>query len=227
EWSRSSGPDDWGTWWGRLNLIDPVPPFVAITNPPSARTYTNSQVVTISANATDNVAVASVQFYDGAVLKGTDTTPAYTCDWSFTEADNGAHVWTARAYDLLGNAKTSTAVTLTVSIDVVPPTITISGPTNGANLTTSNITLSGTASDPGSPASGLSRVEVRLNGGVWTNATGTTSWTRTVNLSPCSNTIEARSRDNAGNYSGILSIFVTYTPPDTPPNTPTNLLPVT
>jgi len=46
-----------------------------------------------------------------------------------------------------------------------------------------------------------------------------------VTLTPCPNTIEARSRDKAGNYSAIASSFVTYTPPNTAPTTPTNISP--
>ena len=202
-----------------------TPPTVAITNPPSAKTYTNSQTVTISATASDNIGVTSVEFYDGATLKGSDATPAYTFDWLFTAADNGAHVWTARAYDAAGNVSNSIAVTLTVSIDITPPTVVISSPANGANLATSTITVSGTANDPGSPTSGLNLVEVRVNGGSWQTASGTTSWSRSVTLTPCGNTIEARSLDNAGNYSTNALISVTYTPPNTVPNTPSNISP--
>ena len=43
---------------------------------------------------------------------------------------------------------------------------------------------------------------------------------------PCGNTIEARSRDGAGNYSAIVSNSVTYAAPNTVPITPLNLLPV-
>src|SRR5262249_24384105 len=85
--------------------------------------------------------------------------------------------------------------------------------------------VSGTASDPGSPSSGVSVVEVRVNGGAWQTASGTTTWSRSITLTPCPNTIEARSRDKAGNYSAIASNFVTYTPPNTPPMTPTNISP--
>ncbi len=209
---------------GKLTVRDGTPPTVSITNPPSANTYTNAQTVTISANATDNVAVASLAFYDGTTLKGSDTNAPYTYDWSFTGADNGAHSWTARAYDAAGNARTSSAVTLTVSIDITPPTIVISTPTNGQVLTTNISTLTGTATDPGSPTSGISNVEVRVNGGSWSNATGTTSWTRSVTLLPCANTIEARSQDKAANYSSIASNFITYAP-NIVPNTPTNVSP--
>jgi uncharacterized repeat protein (TIGR03803 family) len=208
-----------------LTLWDAIPPMVSISNPASAKTYTNAQTVTITAAASDNVGVTSVEFYDGGTLKGADTTAPYTYDWSFTSADNGTHTWTARACDAAQNVSTSSPVTLTVSIDITPPTVAISSPANGANLTTASATVSGTAGDPGSPASGVAAVEVRLNGGIWSDATGAASWTRSVTLSPCSNTIEARSRDKAGNYSTIASNFVTYTPPNTVPNTPTNVSP--
>jgi hypothetical protein len=207
------------------NFVDSQKPTVSITNPATAKTYTNSQTVTLAATSSDNVGVAGVDFYDGSTFKGNDTSAAYTYNWSFTAADNGAHVWTARAFDAAGNVSTSSAVTLTVSIDLTLPTVVISNPTNGANVTTSPTTVSGTASDPGSPASGLSRVEVRVNGSSWSNATGTASWTRSVSWSPCNNTLEVRSRDNAGNYSTITSNFVTYTAPNTAPHTPTNASP--
>lgn len=201
-------------------------PTVSITLPASGTTYTNAQSIPISANATDNVAVVRVEFFDGAVLKSTDTTAPYSNYWTFTGADNGAHAWTARAYDAAGNVSTSSVVTLTVSIDATSPTVTITSPANGATLTTSTTTVSGTASDPGSPASGLNVVQVRVNGGSWSNATGTTSWSRSVALSPCGNTIEARSLDKAANYSTNASIFVTYSAPNTVPSTPSNVSPV-
>jgi len=204
---------------------DAVRPTVSISNPASAKTYTSAQTVTITAAASDNVGVMRVEFYDGGTLKGADTTAPYSYDWSFSAADNGAHTWTARAYDDARNGSTSSPVKLTVSIDVTPPTVAISNPANGANLTASSTTVSGTARDPGSPASGVAAVEVRLNGGSWSNAIGTSSWTRNVTLLPCSNTIEARSRDKAGNYSTIASKLVTFTPSNTVPNTPTNVSP--
>ncbi|MBE0545662.1 MAG: hypothetical protein IH623_30390 [Verrucomicrobia bacterium] len=210
---------------GTFRVLDTIPPTVSITNPPSARTYTSVQTVNIGASASDDVGVVWVQFYDGSTHIDNDSFPPYSYDWSLGGAANGPHVWTVRAYDAAGNISTSSPVTLTVSIDTTLPTVAISSPTNGANFTTATTTVSGTASGPGSPSSGLSRVEVRLNGGSWTNATGTTSWTRSVTLLPCGNKIEARSLDMAGNYSAIASNFVTYTPANAVPNTPTNVSP--
>lgn len=209
----------------KLTIIDLTKPTVSLTNPPAAKTYTNSQTLTIAASATDNVGVTKVEFYDGATLKGTDTTLPYSYDWSFTVADNGTHSWTARVYDAAQNVSTSAVVALTISIDASPPIVVVTEPNNGTNLTSATTTVSGTASDPSSPSSGLSTVEVRVNGGAWQTASGTTSWSRSVTLTPCPNTIEARSRDKAGNYSAIASNFVTYIPPNTAPATPTNVSP--
>ncbi len=204
---------------------DTAKPSVAITNPAGAKTYTNAQTVTLSASASDDVGVTKVEFYDGTTRRATNTVAPYNYDWTFTASNNGAHSWTARAYDAVGNVSTSSVVTLTVSIDATAPTVAISSPANGANLTTATTTVSGTAADAGSPSSGLSMVQLRLNGGSWSNVTGTASWSRSVTLVPCGNTLEARSLDKAGNYSAIASNFVTYTPPNTVPNTPTNLWP--
>jgi len=204
---------------------DTTKPTVSIANPPSSRTYTNAQTVVISASASDNVGVARVEFFDSGVLRGTDANSPYTFDWSFMPVDNGVHSWTARAYDAAGNVGTSSVVTLTVSIDVTPPLAVITNPTNGQVVTTTPLTVTGIASDAGSPTTGINLVQVRVNGGSWSNATGTTSWNRSVALSPCPNTIEVRSRDGAGNYSLIASNFVTYVPPNTVPNRPTNLEP--
>jgi hypothetical protein len=95
--------------------------------------------------------------------------------------------------------------------DVLPPTISITNPADGAQFNESVLSVNGTAADDTSVA----LVELQLNGGAWQTATGTTIWTGSVNLVSGTNTIQARSRDSAGNYSAIASILVTYSPLDT------------
>ena len=80
-------------------VIDTTAPTVSITSPASGTSYTNAQTVAVNATATDNTGVTKVGFYDGTTLKGTNTTSPYSYSWAFTIADNGVHVWTARAYD--------------------------------------------------------------------------------------------------------------------------------
>jgi hypothetical protein len=72
--------------------------------------------VNLGANATDNVAVAGVQFLiDGIASGPEDTTAPYTGAWSSLGANNGPHTIAARARDGAGNLTTATLVTVTVS----------------------------------------------------------------------------------------------------------------
>jgi hypothetical protein len=92
-------------------------------------------------------------------------------------------------------------VAATASNDFEPPVTTISTPSNGANLSKGSLaTISGTATDIGSPIGG---VEVSLDGGVtWNAANGTTNWT--YNWKPealGAVNIWVRSFDDNGNLS--------------------------
>ena len=99
-----------------IAAADTTKPTVSITSPASGASYTTAQTVTINASASDNVGVSRVDFYDGATLKGSDTTAPYSYAWSITSTDNGSHSWTARAFDAAGNTTTSGAVSLTANI---------------------------------------------------------------------------------------------------------------
>ncbi|MBX3733144.1 MAG: cadherin domain-containing protein [Verrucomicrobiae bacterium] len=103
--------------------------------------------------------------------------------------------------------------------DTMPPLLTISSPANGARVTTSSLTVSGTASDSGRGNSGIRSVmvnDVRANNDA-TVGSGTANWSRVVNLAVGINTITAVATDGAGN-STSHSLNVTYTSPDgTPP----------
>src|SRR5207244_11752742 len=72
--------------------------------------------VSVTANASDNVGVAGVQFLlDGANLGAEVTASPYSVSWDSTTATNGSHTLTARARDAAGNQTTSAAVTVSVS----------------------------------------------------------------------------------------------------------------
>ena len=80
----------------------------------------------VSAQATDSHGVASVQFYAGATLLGTDTTAPDSFTWA--SVPSGVHSLTARAVDLYGAAATSAPISIAArdveSIVVSPATLT-------------------------------------------------------------------------------------------------------
>src|SRR5262245_61139506 len=101
-----------------VNAATPAPdttaPTIAITTPTGATPI--SGTVTISANASDNVGVAGVQFFVDGVGLGTEVTAApYSTSWDTTAATNGAHTLVGRARDAAGNVTDSGAVLVTVS----------------------------------------------------------------------------------------------------------------
>jgi len=100
---------------------DTTPPTVSITNPTNSQTV--SGTIPVAANASDNVAVASVQFYlDGQPLGNPVTSAPYAVNWDTTKASNSSHVLTAKATDPSGNVGTATNVNVTVQNPAPPMT---------------------------------------------------------------------------------------------------------
>jgi hypothetical protein len=98
--------------------------------------------------------------------------------------------------------------------DTNAPTVAVTSHLSGANVTTNRITLAGTATDPSPNSSGLSEVQVKVNGVVpATTANGTTNWASSLLLQLGANTLEVWAYDNAGNVSATTTVTVNYFPP--------------
>ncbi len=94
-------------------IPDTQAPSVSITSPANNSQVDRNTNVTISANASDNVAVLSVQFYVNNALTCTDTTAPYSCVWSVPNPPKKTYVLVAKAFDTSGNFASSTPVTVT------------------------------------------------------------------------------------------------------------------
>jgi hypothetical protein len=115
--------------------LDGTPPTVSVTTPAAGATV--SGVVTIAANASDDVGVAGVQFQlDGSPLGAEATVAPYAVSWNTTAASQGTHTLTALARDAAGNVGTAAGVIVTVANDTTPPLL--------SGVTASSITSSGT-----------------------------------------------------------------------------------
>jgi len=92
----------------------PGSPTVAITSPADGEVVSGSR--TITADASDDVSVAGVQFYvDGAAQGPEDTAAPYAAQWDTRQFANGAHRLSARARDGDGKTTLSTDVNVTVA----------------------------------------------------------------------------------------------------------------
>ena len=193
-----------------VSAADATPPNVSITSPASGTTYTTTQTVTISASASDNAGVTKVEFYDGSVLKGTDTASPYSYAWAISSAVNGSHSWAAKAYDAAGNTAIA-AVNLSVNIatsDTTAPSVSITSPASGTTYTTAKtVTIAASASDniavtkvefyDGSVLKGSDTTSPYSYAWSFTSANnGTHSWT-------------ARAYDGAGNVKASSAVGVT------------------
>ena len=93
---------------------DTTPPTVSITSPSSGSAV--SGTITVAASASDNIAVASVQFQvDGTNVGAIDTSSPYNYSLNTSTLSNGTHDLTAVATDTSGNQATSISVPITVS----------------------------------------------------------------------------------------------------------------
>jgi hypothetical protein len=97
---------------------DTTAPSVNVTAPTSGQTVNGT--ITVSATASDNTAVAGVQFQiDGANAGSEDTSAPFSVSWASTGVSNGTHTVTAIARDAAGNRATSAGISITVAN---PPT---------------------------------------------------------------------------------------------------------
>ena len=88
-----------------------------------------------------------MEFYNGTTKLGEDTSSPYSFIWPGVPA--GTYSLTAKATDNQNAVNTSSASTITVIANNVPPTVALSAPTSNASfIAGSSITLTAVASDP-------------------------------------------------------------------------------
>ncbi|MDP3543605.1 MAG: Ig-like domain-containing protein [Elusimicrobiota bacterium] len=103
-----------------VKAVDATAPVVSLTAPAAGAKV--SGTVNVTASASDNVGVASVQLkLDGANLGPALTAAPYAYAWNTTGSPDGAHSLTAVATDAAGNSATSAANSVTVSNTVAAP----------------------------------------------------------------------------------------------------------
>ena len=191
-----------------------TPPSVAVTSPANNAVLSAPATFAISASASDTGgSVASVEFRLNANVVGTDTTSPYSVTAS--NITSGTYTISAIATDNLGLKATNT-----ISVVVtVPPTVTISAPTNNViYLAPATFAVSATASD----SDGIANVQFLLN----TNSIGTDSTApysvTASNIAVGTYTLYAIATDNVGGRTTNSITVIVNGPPTVSITNPTN-----
>jgi hypothetical protein len=90
-----------------------IAPTASITSPADGAVFAWKPTITVTATASDSDGnVTKVEFRDGTILLGQDTSAPYSFTWK--NVPPGSHVLTARATDNAGAATTSSPIRITV-----------------------------------------------------------------------------------------------------------------
>lgn len=172
-------------------VADHARPAVAFRSPgPSALARS---VVSVTAAASDDVALSRVQLLAGSQVLGTDTAAPYAFRWQ-SAPQNGAVTLTLRAYDRAGNATTTKR---TFVADNWAPTVVVTdAPANGTRRVRKTQYLTAQAADQ----HGIARMELVVNGKIMQRYAGARhtfsvqTWKHGSAM-----TVQVRAYDRAGN----------------------------
>lgn len=115
----------------------------------------------------------------------------------------GEHIITLQVTDdESSTASAQKTLTVTEAINLIP-TVRITSHDNGHKVTSIKVKISGIASDDDGS---ISKAQVKVNDGDWTDAQGTTSWSKDISLKEGANTVSCRAFDDKNAESPTYSI---------------------
>ena len=206
---------------GGSYLVDVTGPSVSISAPANGAIISKGSTATVTATASDNDRVSSVDIYiDNAKVTTLSTSP-YNYSWSTSSVAYGAHTIHAVALDPSGNVTTSSTVSVTVD-DTTPPTVSVSAPAAGS-LLRGTVTFSASAAD-NSGGTGISKVEFYVDG-VLKNTDLSSSYSfswDTTTATNSSHSLTAKAYDSASPANSTTSATVSVTADNAAPTAPGN-----
>ncbi len=183
------------------DVSDTTPPTISITSPSNGATLTTDDV-TVTWTGSD--ADSGINYYEIRIDLGSWINKGTVTSHTFTSLAESGHTVDVHAWDNAGNNNLD-SISFTIDLpDTTPPDITITSPSNGALLTSSDVATFWTGSDADS---GIDYYEVRIDFGSWINKGTTTSHTF-IGLADSSHTVDVQAWDVAGN-SNLDSVTFT------------------
>jgi fibronectin type 3 domain-containing protein/uncharacterized membrane protein YgcG len=203
-------------------LIDTQLPTVAINNPANGSVI--NQPITVEISASDASGIARVEIWLDGELLATRTAAPYTYYWDTAAVPDGPHEFKALAYDQVGRSNQQVS-TITFAREVMPPDL--EGPqlTHAAFAGTAlangmTLTHSGSVTVSASDRSGISRIELLLDGQMIATAVGNGNYTAALDLGQIANgphTLILRATDSLGNISSLTyDVIVAHAVPNAP-----------
>lgn len=187
----------------QLRVKEKVVPVIAITSPTNGSVLINNKptfewTITDDDSGVDSASI-SIKIDSTTVTDGitkTAITGGYKCTYTPTTAlSDGKHTFIINGSDNDGNA--ATAVSATITIDTVAPTLNVSAPADNLVTNKTTVTVSGTTND-----ATTSPVTLKVNGKtVEVGSDG--SFSTEVTLSGGVNTITIVATDGAGKATTI------------------------
>lgn len=170
-------------------------PTVSLTGPAAGASFTVSDTIPLTANASDaDGSVTLVEFFANGTKLGEDDATPYEFSWS--GMTGGSYAVTARATDNGGATTTSTGVNVTVTNPSnIAPTVSITAPVEGAVLVTTSTTLTSNATDSGGSITKVEYFRGATKIGEATTAPFAVTWS---GLTVGSYTLTAVASDNDG-----------------------------
>ena len=180
------------------------PPTVTLTSPVNGASFYAPAVIGLGANAADSDGtISKVEFYQGAALVGTATSPPYSI--SLTNVSAGSYSLIAKATDNLGAVTASTPVAVIVNPNT-PPTVTLTSPASAVSaFAPASFTLKADAAD----SDGIAKVEFYQDAtliGTATSAPYTVNW---ANIPAGIYSVTAKATDNLGGATVSTPVSVT------------------
>jgi hypothetical protein len=180
------------------------PPMVTIINPANGSSVTGT--IDLTADAIDDVGVASVRFFVDGVFKGMDSYGAdgWKLTWDSTSVADGSHSISVTASDNAGQTDSDSVTVDTINGGSdLPPTVT--SLTSTASPAVGLVTLTATATDD----NGVVQVEFRVDGtSIGTDSNGADGWSvvwNSASVPDGTHSVMALATDTIG-LTGSLSI---------------------
>ncbi|MEO8101532.1 MAG: Ig-like domain-containing protein [Betaproteobacteria bacterium] len=203
-----------------VTVTAPPPPTVSISAPANNASFAAPANISINATATagSGASISKVEFFNGAALLGSKTTPPYTFAWNTVAAGN--YVLTAKASDNKGSVTTSVPVSIAVQIPSVPPSVSITAPVSGAiYMAPASFPITATAT---ANAGGATITKVDFFNGATLLGTATTApySISLTNVPPGEFLLSAKATDSLGTSATTVLSYAVVDGADTCTTTP-------